>query len=434
VAVIGDPAVEAGLRKALAHMERYRVPRGAQGWECPILEPDILASAYAVRAYVWSYMALGEEQWLDRARLWARTGVPFQYTWDDGEHPGMRYASIPVFGSTFFRHSWIGLPVQWCGLVYAYALQELRRFDDNDLWRKQVEGILASAVHQQWPMDNQELAGSYPDSYGNWFTRRNGAYINPENIALNALALRGLDPGLRSRRVELAGGPVHVTVPADFEARGQGSKIEVDLKYLPNEVVYLTVAPVRPMGEGLRTGGDVAGTAYDAGVRALAVGVKCDAQGAGRVSLEGLERSLPEPPETRGAWGFDEGTEGWSGANACNVVGRDGSLVISVTGEDPYAVSGPASLPSRLRKVRMRVRLSGGEGVALFWRSTVSAAWSADKHVTAPVRADGQWQEIAFDLSDQPLWAGSILQVRLDVEPSNVAPGTILAVDWIRPE
>ena len=120
-----------------------------------------------------------------------------QYAWDDGERPGMRYASIPVFGSTFMHHSWIGLPVQWCGLVYAYGLQELMRFDDNDLWRRQVEGMTVSAMHQQWPGDHETLAGTYPDSYGEWFTKRNPVHINPENIALNLLALRGLDPGLR---------------------------------------------------------------------------------------------------------------------------------------------------------------------------------------------------------------------------------------------
>ncbi|MGC9317136.1 MAG: hypothetical protein ACP5KN_03765, partial [Armatimonadota bacterium] len=142
------------------------------GWECPITQPDVLASAYGVRAGVWAYMATGDEQWLDDARYWARTGLAFQYAWDDGQHPGMRYASIPVFGSTFFHHSWIGLPVQWCGLVYAYSLQELRRFDDSDIWHKQAEGITVSAMYQQWPMDHETLAGSYPDSWGNWFTQR----------------------------------------------------------------------------------------------------------------------------------------------------------------------------------------------------------------------------------------------------------------------
>src|SRR3989304_4125680 len=42
--------LEAGL-KALAYMDRFRVPAGAQVWECPVHAPDIYASARAVRAY-----------------------------------------------------------------------------------------------------------------------------------------------------------------------------------------------------------------------------------------------------------------------------------------------------------------------------------------------------------------------------------------------
>lgn len=241
-AISGDPAVTAAMRKALARLRAFRVPRGAQGWECPILQPDVLASAYALRAAVWAYQATGEAQYLEDARLYARTGLPFQYAWDDGEHPGMRYASIPVFGSTFFTHSWIGLPVQWCGLVYAYGLVELMRFDSDDLWRRQVEGMTASAMHQQWPLDNKDLAGSYPDSYGQWFTVRNGAYINPEDIQVNAMALRGLDPGLRSVAVQIGGRTVHVTAPGDLQTSTAGGRLTLRLKYLPGETCYLTLA------------------------------------------------------------------------------------------------------------------------------------------------------------------------------------------------
>ncbi len=434
VAVSGDPVVEAGLRRALEHMEQYKVPRGAQGWECPILEPDILASAYAVRAYVWSYMALGEDRWLDRARYWARTGLPFQYAWDDGQHPGMRYASIPVFGSTFFRHSWIGLPVQWCGLVYAYGLQELMRFDRNDLWRKQVEGILASAVHQQWPMDNEKLAGSYPDSYGNWFTRRNGAYINPENIALNALALRGLDPGLRSQRAEIAGGPVHVTAAGDLQAKGSGERLDVRVKYLPGEVAYVTVAPVR-VAQGLAERMRETEVAYNEELRVLCVGVRCDGQGGAQFTLTGLERSVPEPARARSAWEFETDAEGWEGAHGCTVSSAGGLLRITVTGDDTYALSGPAEIAANQhKKLRVRARLTGGKGLGFFWRSTKSPKWGPDKEVQVLLEADGQWHEVVIDLSGHALWVGSILQIRLDVEPANVEPGTVLEVDWVRLE
>jgi len=57
--------------------------------------------------------ATGDRRWLDRAIYWARTGLPFLFAYNRADTPGMRYASIPVFGTTFYTHSWLGVPVQW---------------------------------------------------------------------------------------------------------------------------------------------------------------------------------------------------------------------------------------------------------------------------------------------------------------------------------
>jgi hypothetical protein len=446
-AISGDPEAEAALQRALAHMERYKVPRGAQGWECPIMEPDVLASAYAVRAYVWAYMATGEGKWLEKARLWARTGLPFQYTWDDGEHPGMRYASIPVLGSTFFHHSWLGLPVQWCGLVYAYGLQELMRYDDSDLWRKQVEGMVSSATHQQWPWDGPpELVGTYPDSYGQWFTHRNAVYINPEDIEVNLLALHGLDPGLRSTPVKTREGLIHVTAPCDLKARVNSEALEADLQYVPSEVVYVTVAPVSVAeGAALHANGEALGKrddlgpgetgwAYSAQVNALVISARTDEHGEAHLKLTGLARRLPEVPQATSSWSFDNGEEGWQPGHSCNVAAADGKLKIAATGEDPYAISGPAAIDATKNKLlKARVRLTGGSQVGLFWRAAGSPAWGPDKEVHADCPGDGEWHEISFDLADHRLWTGKVLQIRLDIEPAEAPADTTLEVDWIKP-
>ena len=447
-AVSGSEDGAAALRRALEHMERYRVPRGAQGWECPILEPDVLAAAYAVRAYVWAYMALGEERWLDKAEYWARTGLPFQYVWDDGQHPGMRYASIPVFGSTFFRHSWIGLPVQWCGLVYAYGLQELMRFRPNDLWRRQVAGMTVSAMHQQWPWDGKkELVGTYPDSFGNWFTRRNPVHINPEDIAVNLLALHGRDPGLRVRRVPAPGGVVHVAAPCDFTAEGRAGVLRIALRYVADEVVYLTVGPVAGSAVGRVQANGVAlerekdlgagevGWAYAPRLGIVVVGVRCDGQGRGQVDLSGLRRQRPQALAARVGWEFVDGAEGWQAMHSCSMAARDGGLAIKVTGPDPYAASGPARIPSqRFKHLRVRARMTSGERLGLFWRTSRSQGWSADKHTDVALTGDGEWREVVFDLGRHQLWRGTVLQVRLDPEPADVPAGTVLELDWVRPE
>jgi len=447
-AVSGDPAAEAGLRRALEHMKRYVVPRGAQGWECPILEPDVLASAYAVRAYVWAYMALGDKDLLDCARYWARTGLAFQYVWDDGEHPGMRYAGIPVFGSTFFHHSWIGLPVQWCGLVYAYALQELLRFDDHPWWRKQVEGITISAMWQQWPMDNEKLAGTYPDSFGNWFTRRNPAYINPEDIAVNVLALHGFDPGLRSQRVRLADGDVyHVTAPCDVAASVDSSGLRILLRTAPDQVVYATIAPVAGVkkieGPGIDPKKGLedtlppgrTGAALDPSTGLLAVGVRADKRGRAVVRLTGLRRLLRSAARAADRWTFDHGREGWTSAHACTVRAENGRMIVTVTGLDPYAFSPVCAIDAkRFRRLRVRARMSHPGMVALFWRSSKSPSWGEDKRAAVPVERPDQWQDLIFDLSEHPLWGGRIVQIRLDPEPEDLPPGTRLEIEEIVPQ
>lgn len=446
-ALSGDPVAETALRKALAHMERYQVPRGAQGWECPIREPDVLASAYAVRAYVWAHMATGDRRWLEKARFWARTGLAFQYVWDDGKHPGMRYASIPVFGTTFFTHSWLGLPVQWCGLVYAYSLVELTRFDPNELWRKQIEGITASATLQQWPEDNKKLAGTYPDSFGRWFTRRNPVYINPEDIQVNVLALQGHDPGLRSVRTELPDGALHVTAPGDLAVTPRSGSVTVRVEYVPNEVFFLAVAPVaitrettvvtatRLLSRQETLGRGQTGWTYNRKLGVLVVGLRAAADGSARLVLSRIRPSMPPRPVERTKWEFKHDPEGWSQGHSCLVTAAAGHLKIRVTGNDPYAVSGPTHIPAaRFKKLRIRVRLTGGNDVGLFFRSSRSPDWGPDKEVRVSCKGDGQWRELVFDMSRHPLWAGSILQLRLDLEPSDVPVGSTLEVDWIRPQ
>ncbi|MGA2255850.1 MAG: hypothetical protein ABSG53_14485 [Thermoguttaceae bacterium] len=94
----GDKStLEAGI-KALEFMKRFRTPRGAQTWECPLHTPDILASARLVQAYVRGYELTGNHEYLDRARAWAITGLPFVYQWSC--QPVMAYATTPVFGAT----------------------------------------------------------------------------------------------------------------------------------------------------------------------------------------------------------------------------------------------------------------------------------------------------------------------------------------------
>lgn len=209
--ITGDPAAAQSGLKALEFMNRFRVPRGAQTWECPMYEPDILAAAWAVGAYLECYRFTGKREYLDKAVYWAKTGLPFIWVWSDPERPIMQGATVPVFGTTFYTHSWFGVPVQWCGLCYAYNIQQLAAYDSSFPWRDVAEAITVSGMIQQFGDEKPELKGTYPDAVYEKFTRRSPAYINPEDIMLNVLALGGYDPDIKTAIVAAEGARYHIS-------------------------------------------------------------------------------------------------------------------------------------------------------------------------------------------------------------------------------
>ena len=183
----GDPkALEAGL-KGLEFVNKLKTPAGAQTWELSLHTPDIMGSSRCAIANVLAYEGTGDQKYLDAARRWALTGIPFVYLWENpeitpGKQPMMRYATIAVFGATgWLSPNWMGRPVQWCGLDYAYALILLAKHDDTLPWLKIAEGIVASAECQLG--DDVESKGIFigllPDSFNLDTQVKNGPWINP---------------------------------------------------------------------------------------------------------------------------------------------------------------------------------------------------------------------------------------------------------------
>lgn len=178
-----------GLQKLRAlNKFAYTVPRGAQTWEIPLHTPDILASAHLIRAYTLGYELTGDKTLLDQALYWAWTGVPFVYLVNPTPKPVGLYATIPVYGATQWKApNWMGLPVQWCGLVYADALYRLVRHDPDGPWRQIAEGITLSGVQQCWGTDDTDLQGLLPDSFGLLHQTRHLAAINPGTVQANVV-------------------------------------------------------------------------------------------------------------------------------------------------------------------------------------------------------------------------------------------------------
>ena len=238
--IFGDQtAADAGVR-ALEFMNQFALPRGGQGWECPLYEPDLLAAGFAVGAYLEGYALTGDAAYATRAEYWAKTGLPFLYHWHLPDRPLMQYATLPVFGTTFFTHSWFGVPVQWNGLVYAYYVQRLAALSDYP-WRTVAEGITNSAMHQQWT--EGELRGTYPDAVYEHCTVGRAPHLNPEDIMVNLLSLRGHDPDVSTSLIEVGGKRAHITSGALVEnAVADPESLRFSLSGVPGHPTHVLIA------------------------------------------------------------------------------------------------------------------------------------------------------------------------------------------------
>jgi hypothetical protein len=221
--VCGDPGlIREGLR-VLRVLDGFRntVPRGAQTWEVPLHTPDILASANLVRAYTLGYELTGEAPFLEQARYWAWTGVPFVYLTPPVPEPIGLYATTPVLGATNWTGPWFGVPVQWCGLVYADALHRFARYDPTGPWRQLADGITVSGIQQSWPRGVPDLQGLLPDAINLRYQIRNGVAINPGTVQAPAVRLFTGTPLYDFRAFRTAGGraglPLLVHAPGAIE-------------------------------------------------------------------------------------------------------------------------------------------------------------------------------------------------------------------------
>ena len=192
---------EAEIAKALTALDkalaRYAgtVPRGAQPWEMPLHTPDIIASGLMVRCCALGYLLKPDAKYLKEARYWAYTGlsmvylVPPPFTYPEGATPFGCYATCGVMGATQWDLvSWMGRPVQWCGLVYSAALYDYSRLCDKNeagFWRNLADGIVASGVRQSHPTSEPDRQGLLPDSVYLEGQTRNPPAINPGDVQEN---------------------------------------------------------------------------------------------------------------------------------------------------------------------------------------------------------------------------------------------------------
>ncbi len=313
----GDPAsVRSGL-KALHGMMRFDVPAGSQTWEVHKDIPDIYAAAVATDCYRIGYELTGERKWLERARYWARTGLPFLYSYqapgtgpgmscvipepkaDDpnpgvaGAYPGSRvftdaarhptpYGSIPVFGTSFYVVTWFGNLVQWCGLCWAQSVQALLRHVDDPVLRPAVAGVVASGCNQTF--DKAPVTGLLPDTWHLGSNTILPAFISPIRLEgpLRTLLGEPRPADLSSDVLRGPGGNIHLTTRGRLSGfRRQGDSVAFDLAYhvgWVTETVISGIAEPRAVRWGStdlprtrKTGPEELGWRWSPGTRRLTV-------------------------------------------------------------------------------------------------------------------------------------------------------------------
>ncbi|MDR0705659.1 MAG: hypothetical protein LBF88_11805, partial [Planctomycetaceae bacterium] len=176
VRLTGNRKLFEKIRPSLNYLQRCDVPRGGHYRDTPFHTPDLLTSASLVWLFTWAYEFSGETEYLEWAKRFAFTGIPFVYQWEDRSN--MRYITISKLGGTE-RHLplWFGVSQTRDGIVFAYALNILSRHDSSVDWKRPAIGILHAIEKIQYA-DGMD-AGCVPDIFSVATQERRSWKINP---------------------------------------------------------------------------------------------------------------------------------------------------------------------------------------------------------------------------------------------------------------
>ncbi len=298
----GDAGAVAAGTNALEAMGAFRKPAGAQTWEVHMDAPDIFAAALAADCYRIGYELTGERRYLNAAVRWARTGLPFLYSYAvphtgpgakvmipddeltegreaDAGFYGSDYvfgnaarqitpcASLAVFGTSFYVVSWFAHVVQWCGMRWAGAVYDLLPYTNDVVLAHAADGVLLSGCQQT--LDKGPVVGLLPDS---WHLESNTiypAYIAPMRVE-EALRQKLDMPQYGMTRTAIVGGRGgarrHISTHGGvYAAREEGGRLRWRQRFLAGEPCD-TVVCGGGEPRGVNAGGTHVPRVADAGI------------------------------------------------------------------------------------------------------------------------------------------------------------------------
>lgn len=434
----GDASFFKAAKKPLAFIEQFSVPRAAQVWECPVHSPDILAAADAVEAELEAYRCSGDVRYLQEAVRWAWTGLPFVYVWNPPGKPVLRYASIAIFGGSWYGGSWIGQPVQWNGLRYAYALLKLADYDHSFPWRRIAEGLTISALYQQ-DADGPNVA-LWPDNFSALDWSKCPWLFEPGLISKNIYKLLGRD--IEPATTMLGAGNEHLCITPRAQvsqAAWKDGALSFQAQFPEGESGCVVVVGLEKPARVLLNGSSL--------VQSQAVGWHYQGEhGFLVIRLSGPGRYLLEIPGAKHragslipsqlmaiAFDFASGLEGWTPANEVQDLRVEGGLLKGLaTGSNPYLHRTRLRINGRLDdKLKVKSQSATGASIDLYWITEDSPNWAEDKAIRLPFKPGPDFNDYVFDVGRHSLWAGkTITGIRLD--PADGGSGGEFAVESIR--
>jgi hypothetical protein len=176
VRLTGNRELFEKIRQSLEYLKHCEVPRGGYYRDTPSHTPDLLTAATLVWLYTWAFEFSGETEYLEWANRFAFIGLPFVYQWKDREN--MLYITVSKLGGTE-RHlpHWFGVTQTRDGIVFAYALNLLAKYDSSVDWKRPAIGILHAIEKIQYVEGTE--AGCVPDIFDVTTQERRSWKINP---------------------------------------------------------------------------------------------------------------------------------------------------------------------------------------------------------------------------------------------------------------
>jgi hypothetical protein len=356
----------------------------------------------------------------------------------------LRHASIAILGGSWFEGSWIGQPVQWNGLRYAYALLQLAEHDASFPWRKVGEGLTVSALYQQDTTGTN--VALWPDNFSALDWSKCPWVFEPGLILKNVFKLIGHD--IEPATV-IAGPGIRLSARARFaDVSFTNGTLRFGLQFPANETGQVLLCGLNKPAE-VRLNGrrvppttsnlwEVPGDAWSYEPASAAVILKPEGGGSNLVEVTGAVYQpvgLVCPVARVVDYDFDRSLQGWTPAHDIDRLEVTGGLLRgTASGGDPYLHQTRLKLEgSACSRIVVRAKATSDDGLALFWITVDDPQWSEDKSIHLPFTNRGQLTEYSFAVGQHPLWTNhTIVGLRLD--PLEGPAGGDFEIDWIRGE